>query len=586
LVLQRLHANGMSIKPSKCIWYTSQLPFLGQLVVAGQGVRPSFEKIKAMMETAPPNCLSQLGTFIGQSVWLHKHVEDYSRMIAPLRRIVKGYPAKVKADISHVWLRDPEALNAFYAVKVALCSQPLLAFPKFDRPFIVAVDASCGENGGFGACLAQLDEHGQEVPLAYASKSLDKAEKSYGIPHCETAAMMWALRRWRHYIQGNTVIVLTDHSAVTSLRDPSKTFTNRRLANYAIELGDLDVVISHRAGRVHYTPDWLSRCVYETDPEILKKMYSMLVGDVATVAKKIGIAKQHILFSPEAQAARLKHNVRTSVIQDETDKAGNQITSVAAFIKALDSEDRTSTVTLPGEQYEATRLNEYYEMINVVGEHPSWDFARVRKSQQIDPFAKGMQHYLATGHLPREIMSKLVEPDDNYDSDDEEGGECKVTSTANRALAETIMLMAPHFTVSSSGLLLKLTQRKGKHHQQLAKELELRQQVYIPQSDTMLQRDIIEDLHMSMGHPGAIKTYQLLLDRFTWGGMYAKTALHVQLCTTCQYHSYKPPRAPIQGHTEADFAGQKLALDVIHLPDVKGFKYALTAVDVYSRWVF
>lgn len=34
LVLQRLHANGMCIKPNKSMWYTTELPFLGQLVIA------------------------------------------------------------------------------------------------------------------------------------------------------------------------------------------------------------------------------------------------------------------------------------------------------------------------------------------------------------------------------------------------------------------------------------------------------------------------------------------------------------------------------------------------------------------------
>lgn len=174
------------------------------------------------METAPPTCVSQLGTFLGQSVWLHKHVEDYSRMVAPLRDIIKRYPAKTKADISHVWLTEPDAANAFTAIKIALCSQPLLAFPRFDRPFIVGVDASCGENGGFGAVLAQMDDHGQERPLAYASRALNKAEKNYGITNAESAAMMWALRKWRVYLQGNTTLCITDHSACISLQDPKK----------------------------------------------------------------------------------------------------------------------------------------------------------------------------------------------------------------------------------------------------------------------------------------------------------------------------------------------------------------------------
>ncbi len=70
-----------------------------------------FSLFKPVFKPAQP----QLNTFIGQSVWLHKHMEDYSRMMAPLRDIVKRYPAKTKHDISHVWLTEPEAANAFTA---------------------------------------------------------------------------------------------------------------------------------------------------------------------------------------------------------------------------------------------------------------------------------------------------------------------------------------------------------------------------------------------------------------------------------------------------------------------------------------
>ena len=69
--------------------------------------------------------------------------------------------------------------------------------------------------------------------------------------------MMYALRKWRHIIQStsSTTIVIMDHSAVCSLMDPKKEFTNRRFANYAAELGDIHIVIAHRSGRGHYTSD-------------------------------------------------------------------------------------------------------------------------------------------------------------------------------------------------------------------------------------------------------------------------------------------------------------------------------------------
>ena len=65
----------------------------------------------------------------------------------------------MKADISDVWVYEPKALNAFNAVKVALCSRPLLSFPQFDRGFIILVDAS---GDGYGACLAQIGDNGEE----------------------------------------------------------------------------------------------------------------------------------------------------------------------------------------------------------------------------------------------------------------------------------------------------------------------------------------------------------------------------------------------------------------------------------------
>ena len=54
-----------------------------------------------------------------------------------------------------------------------LCSAPILAFPNFSKPFILDTDAS---NTGLGGVLSQLDETGNEHVIAYASRTLSKAE--------------------------------------------------------------------------------------------------------------------------------------------------------------------------------------------------------------------------------------------------------------------------------------------------------------------------------------------------------------------------------------------------------------------------
>ena len=111
-----------------------------------------------------------------------KTTQDWTHHYITTTRNSKQAPTQSKSFyISHEWIYNVEAMNAFNAMKVALCAQPLLSFPKFDRPCLILVDASGGQQGGYGACLAQLDDQGQEQPLAYASCALNKAQKEYPI---------------------------------------------------------------------------------------------------------------------------------------------------------------------------------------------------------------------------------------------------------------------------------------------------------------------------------------------------------------------------------------------------------------------
>ena len=178
----------MSIKPSKCIWATTILPFLGQIIVATQGVKPDPEKVQAMIQAPMPPCVSGLRTMLGQTVWLSKHVEEYSSMVEPLRKIANRYNGCKTADIRHEW-SDPRAAKAYSAIKVALCSPPVLRFPDFNKPFVVLVDAAGGfgkAKGGYGACLAQIDDDGNERPIAYASTALNEAQKKFASTEAET----------------------------------------------------------------------------------------------------------------------------------------------------------------------------------------------------------------------------------------------------------------------------------------------------------------------------------------------------------------------------------------------------------------
>ncbi len=82
------------------------------------------------------------------------------------------------------WKRGllPEnALRAFRHLQTLLCSQPVLAYPRAGREYVLITDDSFGDentSGGLGAILTQIDKEGRFYVIAYASRKLQKYEKN------------------------------------------------------------------------------------------------------------------------------------------------------------------------------------------------------------------------------------------------------------------------------------------------------------------------------------------------------------------------------------------------------------------------
>jgi len=99
--------------------------------------------------------------------------------------------------------------EAFERMKDKLCTTPVLAYQNFKLPFILTFDAS---KLAVGAVLSQVQD-GTELSIAYASRQLNTAEKSYSATELELLALVWATKYFRCYLYGQKFIVRTDHSA-------------------------------------------------------------------------------------------------------------------------------------------------------------------------------------------------------------------------------------------------------------------------------------------------------------------------------------------------------------------------------------
>ena len=91
----------------------------------------------------------------------------------------------------------------------------MLVRPDFSKPFIIQCDVS---GSTLGALLAQLFEDGDH-PIIYASRTLAPAERNYSTTERECLALLWAIKKFRPYVEGFKFTAVTDHSALKWLRN-------------------------------------------------------------------------------------------------------------------------------------------------------------------------------------------------------------------------------------------------------------------------------------------------------------------------------------------------------------------------------
>ena len=132
-------------------------------------------------------------------------------------------------------------------LKESLMTVPILQFPIPECTYIIETDAS---QLGMGATLKQGDKI-----LYYKSKKLRQVEKNYGTTELECLAVIWAVRAFREYIEGQHFIIKTDHNPLIWLfkkKDPRGKF-----ARQIMELQNLDYIIEYKKGSENHLPDLL-----------------------------------------------------------------------------------------------------------------------------------------------------------------------------------------------------------------------------------------------------------------------------------------------------------------------------------------
>ena len=184
-VLSKLQEAGLKLKPRKCQLFKEEVEYLVHIVSAS-GIKTVPKKIQAVRDWPEPNNVTELRSFIGLCSYYRRFILGFADIAKPPHRLTsKGEP--------FVW--TSECSQVFEKLKNCLCKAPTLAHPDFTKEFILDTDA---KDFAICAVLSQVFD-GKERVIAYASKTLTKAERRYCVTRKELYALVHFVKYFRHY---------------------------------------------------------------------------------------------------------------------------------------------------------------------------------------------------------------------------------------------------------------------------------------------------------------------------------------------------------------------------------------------------
>ncbi|WVZ97651.1 hypothetical protein U9M48_043167 [Paspalum notatum var. saurae] len=307
IVLSRLREHKLYAKFSKCAFWLKEVAFLGHILSAkGVAVDPS--KVKDVLNWKQPQTVTEIRSFLSLAGYYRRFIKDFSKTAKPMTSLTKK-------NAKYVWSSNCE--EAFQTLKNLLTSALVLAQPDVTKPFDVYCDAS---GSGLGCVLMQ-----EGRVNAYASRQLRKHEANYPTHDLELAAVVHALKIWRHYLLGNMCHIYTDHKSLKYiLTQPELNMRQRRWLEL---IKDYDLEIHYHPGKANVVADALSH-----------KAHCNVIEARPTV--RVICCEMDEIEMPTEQHAELYSLIIEPTIKDQIIVAQKQDKGMAHIREGLDEKKR------------------------------------------------------------------------------------------------------------------------------------------------------------------------------------------------------------------------------------------------------
>ena len=257
-VFSRLRKVNLKLNPAKCVFLQKEILYLGH-VVSENGISPDPEKIRVLENYPHPINADEVKRFVAFCNYYRKFIPNFAKIAHPLNHLSRK-------DVQFIW--SDECEKSFQLLKESMTTSPVLQYPNFssENEFILKTDAS---GISVGAVLCNSDNR----PIAYASRTLNKAEKNYPTIEKELLAIVWSVKYFRPYLFARHFKIQTDHKPLVylfNIRDPSS-----RLLKFRLCLEQYDFEIEYVKGCNNVAADALSRV--RVTSEDLKEMCEKVI---------------------------------------------------------------------------------------------------------------------------------------------------------------------------------------------------------------------------------------------------------------------------------------------------------------------
>lgn len=244
LVLERLAINGLTCANRKCHIGKAQVKFLGHLVDE-HGSRPTPDQLALIDEYPVPSTRKQVRKFFGLINWLREFIRDFATVTAPLTDLLS--PAKpFRWSVTHQ--------HCFEEIKIRFQECPQLARHDPLGHLYLQTDAS---ELGIGAVLYQINDDGERRIIDFSSAKLGPVERRYDVNERECLAAVWAIKRYRQFLEYQRFTLRTDNRCLVWLHSMCE--ARSKLTRWSRVLQSYDFNVEHVPGAENELPDALSR---------------------------------------------------------------------------------------------------------------------------------------------------------------------------------------------------------------------------------------------------------------------------------------------------------------------------------------